>query len=254
MGTVKTVFTFHFSSQQKQSGWDGGTRTNAVFYSPFLNFPGVVRNQLMHVSDLFPTLLKLAGLRTSPSNIDGVDQWPTINNGGQAARSEVANIDDVMRYGSYISFNYKLVSGSSSAGAYDNWLTSDNKKENIQPVNYAVNVLSSTVSRAILSVQKKNRLTIDKIHTLREAATVTCTPKPQENACDLTKDPCLFDIIADPCERNNLASSRRLIFEAMKEKYERIRKSVVPTRRKPDDPACDPSHFDNNWNWWQADS
>ena len=55
MGTVKTVFTSHFSSQQKQSGWDGGTRTNAVFYSPFLNFPGVVRNQLMHVSDLFPT-------------------------------------------------------------------------------------------------------------------------------------------------------------------------------------------------------
>lgn len=125
MLSCDSSFYFKIFFQQKDSGWEGGTRANAVVYAPFLTNQGVVRNQLMHVTDLFPTLLRLSGLKSYESlNIDGVDQWDMINNGGSPARKEVVNIDNILGYGALISYPYKLVNGSSGDAANDGWLAS----------------------------------------------------------------------------------------------------------------------------------
>lgn len=226
-----------------------------MIYAPFLANHGVVRNQLMHNTDLFVTLTKLAGVRLEPwLKLDGVDQWNVINNGGPQIRFEVVNIDDVLGFGSYIILNYKFVNGSSSNGVYDGWLASTNRHGGSSDATYAQSVINSMASQAIMSVQKKNSLSADKIFKLRREASVRCTNDVTKTPCDVTKAPCLFDIFDDPCEENNLAQSKPVLFEALKTRYAIIRTNVVPSRRKPSDPACDPSNFNGTWSWWQSDS
>jgi arylsulfatase B len=240
--------------QQKESSWEGAIRTNAIVYAPFLSNQGVIRNQLMHVSDWLPTLGRLAGFRfDSGVKLDGVDQWGMINNGGPSQKNEIVNIDDVFGFGSYIHYTMKYVNGTVNDGAYDGWLASKNNNGDIDPLQYALNVLNSTVSRAIYSVQKKN-LCVDKILELRKVATISCSNSVTKNPCDLKKGPCLFDIFEDPCEENNLASTRPVIKNLLEKRYNEKKRLIVPTRRRPADPACDPKNFNFNWNWWQNDS
>lgn len=240
--------------QQKESNWEGAIRTNAIIYAPFLANQGVIRNQLFHVSDWLPTLAKLGGFEIdSRIKLDGKNQWNMINYGGLSPRHEVMNVDDVMGYGSLIYFSMKFVNGSSSDGEYDNWLSSTNNNGYVDPITYALNVLNSTASRSIFSVQKKN-LCVDTILKLRKFAQVKCTNGVNKNPCNLKKGPCLFNIYDDPCEENNLASTLPSIKASMQRRYEEKMQIVVPTRRKLPDPACDPINFDLNWNWWQEET
>lgn len=211
----------------------------------------------MHVSDLFPTLLKLAGVRTdSRWKLDGVDQWNVISLGSRPVRNEVVSFDDVFGFGAFITQNYKLVNGSSDeSGATDTWLGSKNNNGNNDPIDYALSVLSSPASRAILSIQTGNRLGIDKILELRKAATVRCTNGVEKTPCDPYYDgPCLFNIVDDPCEENNLARSRISLLRSMKMRYDALVKQAVPSSRRPADSDADPIFFNGNWEWWQKDT
>lgn len=176
-----------------------------------------------------------------------------INYGGISPRSEVLNIDDVRGFGSYISHHMKFVNGSSNEGVFDGWLASKNDNGFIEPTLYAKEVRKSEVSRAISAVQRKT-LSIDKILELRKAATISCSNSVTKFPCDLKIAPCLFDIYEDPCEENNLANTQPLIRIALEKRYQERKQLVVPSRRKPSDPACDPVNFNLNWNWWQKDS
>lgn len=211
----------------------------------------------MHVTDLFPTLLRQAGVKPdklSRLKLDGLDQWSVINNGGNPVRNEVVNIDDVFGFGMYTLFTYKLVNGTLASGSYDGWLASKNNNGNNDPVSYAVDVLNSVASRAIMSSQKRNLLSVDKILELRKAATVSCSNGVEKNPCDLKAGPCLFDIYDDPCEENNLAQTRPAILKGMLTRYNNLKRTAVPSRRRPAEKACDPINFNMNWNWWQMDS
>jgi arylsulfatase B len=207
----------------------------------------------MHNSDLFPTLLKLAGVKLDQKlKLDGVDQWNVINYGGYPARSEIVNIDDVLGFGSYIYNTYKLVNGTILNGIYDGWLGSKSN-DGDDSLNYALKVLNSTVSRALLSIPKHFKLSIERIFELRFSASVQCSNSVEKNPCDPRIRPCVFNIIADPCEENNLAETRPGLLNSMLNRYNAYRKQV-PSRRKSPDPACDPINFNKTWNWWQSDS
>lgn len=209
----------------------------------------------MHVADLLPTVGKLAGIKFDPHNkLDGIDQWGVIKYGGTAARNEIVNFDNIQGFGSYIYNKYKLVNGTISNGIYDGWLASKSNDGNNDSISYAINVLNSTASRSIYSIQKKNRLTIDKILDLRASATIRCSNALKKNPCDPRKAPCIFEIFEDPCEENNLASSRSATLKRMLSRFNDKVKTAVPSGRKPADPACDPINFDLNWQWWQEDS
>ena len=75
--------------------YEGGLRVAALAYWPGKIPPGVVP-ELMHVTDLYPTLLKLAGATLAqPKPIDGMDQWPTLTEGKPSPRKEVLlNVED----------------------------------------------------------------------------------------------------------------------------------------------------------------
>jgi arylsulfatase A-like enzyme len=69
--------------------YEGGTRVVAL-----ANWPGHVQagrvDGLMHMVDIYPTLVGLAGGSTAKSKpLDGVDMWPTISEGKPSPRTEI---------------------------------------------------------------------------------------------------------------------------------------------------------------------
>jgi len=162
---------------QKASGWEGGTRAAALLYSADLNDHGVVRNQLMHVSDLFPTLLRRAGVDVEGiPNLDGIDQWDVITNGDEARRSQVVFIDDVQKYGMLRQGPYKLVQGTISYGIFDWWLSNKHINARGSENGYAASVLNSPAAQAFfdLPTHQSDPLTVEKILRLRTKAKVNC--------------------------------------------------------------------------------
>ncbi|KAF0299907.1 Arylsulfatase B [Amphibalanus amphitrite] len=74
--------------------WEGGTRTPAFVLSPLLQKTGYVSTEVIHMTDWAPTFLRLAGVDTSDLGLDGVDQWETLSTGSPSARDEfVYNMD-----------------------------------------------------------------------------------------------------------------------------------------------------------------
>ena len=73
----------------KGSLYEGGTRVASL-----INWPGKIKpakiDQPMHVVDMFPTLVKLAGGTPDKGPaLDGLDLWPTIADGKPSPRQEV---------------------------------------------------------------------------------------------------------------------------------------------------------------------
>ena len=68
---------------------------------------------LIHITDIYPTLLKAAGGELS-DNLDGVDQWDTLSYGEPSARSEILlNIDPYHRKNqALIAGDWKLIQES----------------------------------------------------------------------------------------------------------------------------------------------
>ncbi|XP_048582679.1 arylsulfatase B [Nematostella vectensis] len=77
----------------KSSLFEGGVRVPAFVHGEMLQRKGGTVNDLFHVTDWYPTLVKLAGGEVEP-DIDGVDQWPTLSEGKPSKREEILhNID-----------------------------------------------------------------------------------------------------------------------------------------------------------------
>ena len=73
----------------KGSLYEGGTRVAAL-----ANWPGHIKtgvvDQMMHVVDMYPTLLAQAGGKLGKNKpLDGMDVWTTINQGAPSPRTEI---------------------------------------------------------------------------------------------------------------------------------------------------------------------
>ena len=70
--------------------YEGGTRVVAFANWPREISPGSVTDGLIHIADLFPTLVNLAGGSNGDGKpLDGVDAWSTISDGQPSSRSEI---------------------------------------------------------------------------------------------------------------------------------------------------------------------
>ncbi|XP_033097319.1 arylsulfatase I-like [Anneissia japonica] len=86
----------------KSTYFEGGIRTIGFVHSPLLNdhVKGTVSHELIHVSDWLPTLVEgIAGWTTKGTKpLDGVNQWDTIRTGIASARTEILhNIDPLQK-------------------------------------------------------------------------------------------------------------------------------------------------------------
>ena len=65
----------------KSTMYEGGTRVPGFIHSPLLYKSGYVSLALTHVTDWYPTILRLAGAPAEEIvnlNVDGIDQYDTF--------------------------------------------------------------------------------------------------------------------------------------------------------------------------------
>ena len=75
---------------QKGQLYEGGVRVPAVALWPGVVKAGAVVKEPLHIVDMYPTLIKLAGARLEQSlPIDGKDAWPTITDGKTSPHEEI---------------------------------------------------------------------------------------------------------------------------------------------------------------------
>lgn len=77
---------------QKGSVFEGGVHVPAFMFGNGLHFGSSIqpiRSDLMHVSDILPTLLGYAGISTENMNFDGYNFWPRLSKGLPLQRSHV---------------------------------------------------------------------------------------------------------------------------------------------------------------------
>ncbi|XP_067057174.1 arylsulfatase B-like isoform X1 [Acropora muricata] len=83
----------------KHTLWEGGVRSTGFVHGKMLKRKGAKCDGLLHISDFFPTLINLAGGKFDPRNpipVDGFDVWKTISQGDPSPRTEILlNIDNV---------------------------------------------------------------------------------------------------------------------------------------------------------------
>ncbi|KAH9494554.1 hypothetical protein Btru_019838 [Bulinus truncatus] len=81
----------------KHTLWEGGVRGISFVTGPLVKQRGVVSQELMHVSDWFPTIADIIGAPVNSSlKLDGSNQWPMINLGKSSARSEILHNIDIL--------------------------------------------------------------------------------------------------------------------------------------------------------------
>lgn len=218
----------------------------ACIYSPLLKSVNRVSNEFMHVTDLLPTLAAAANIAVKDKSIDGVNQWDTISLGVQSKRKGMLyNIENVIGYSAVMHQGWKLVNGTENINNA-NWFGSSGADSNISFNSYARNILDSEASRSL------PQLNLETMKTMRDEATVKCG-NVNRNAvkCDPRTAPCLFNILEDPCEKNNLVDVQTDQLEILLSILSVHIENMIPSRRRYTDPNCDPSHFNGTWSWWQ---
>lgn len=81
----------------------------------------------------------------------------------------------------------------------------------------------------------------------RVEATISCSNIENIVACNPLESPCLFDVINDECEQNNLAEKYPNILKTMMIRLQDYNSSAVPPANKEIEPRGNPKFFDYTW-------
>ena len=88
-------------------------------------------------------------------------------------------------------------------------------------------------------------------HESLKNAVVTCGEPPSSPPeCTPELGPCLFDVLADPCEYVNQAKNHPDVVDGMLVWLKEYRETMVPTRNKHFDPRANPNNFGGVWSPW----
>lgn len=187
------------------------------------------------------------------ARLDGLEQWSTLSHGRPSPRFEVLhNVDPVYPYDSYLYRSFKYVKGTVNP-AQDTWLgDSIPTDENPRPDLYIKELQESPAWKAVSKLRSRP-LSVQNVLNLRNQAQVRCKRNLFPNmttACDPRIAPCLFDIEADPCERNNLARKIPDMVARLQQQLNLAKRNAVPPRNQPLDPRSDPGINMGAWTYW----
>ena len=219
-----------------------------------------VSKQLIHISDWLPTFAHVAGIKVH-GKIDGHNVWEALSLDLKSPREDVlCNIDDSIAYSSYIRNEWKYVNGSTYSGKYDNWLSEENTAERHPTMDkYGETILQSEVGQALIvfshnfDIKNNHFMNASDVENLRANFRITCEQSEDnksEVGCEAFREPCLFNIIEDPCEKNNLAKQNPNVIKMMERHVAHFRRIALPARNKPSDPLSNPKYYNNTWTWW----
>ncbi|KAH7646288.1 arylsulfatase b-like protein [Dermatophagoides farinae] len=230
----------------KYTLWEGGVRGTAFIWSKLLPKP-YLSNQLMHITDILPTLYSAAGGNTSDlGDIDGLNQWnqlknPNNKNNYQIREHLLHNIDHTKHFWALRYRNYKLTNGTSLLGQFDNWYEAPGQQTEFPPNGICYNC---TTTYQIL----------EEYGIKFEPITVQIDCQRDKNPiikCQSKKGMCLFDIEQDPCELTNLAEKKSDLLKTIHKKiYEHYNVQYTKPVNKPFDPHANPALHGGFWKPW----
>ncbi|KAK7104126.1 arylsulfatase B-like [Littorina saxatilis] len=191
----------------KTTLWEGGTRSPSFVSAPgLLHRTGYTYQEMIHVSDWFPTLVEAAAdgndtARDIPTNIDGVSQWRNLLAGSSPGpRTEfVYNFDDLFNNSAIRQGPYKLV--HHHPGNPDGWFAPSEMKNAT-----TVNLTSPTGHPEYL----------------------------------------LFNVLQDPLEKTDVKDVEQDVFQRLKARMVQYRQSMVPAVFPGYTEASTPSKYFNN--------
>jgi arylsulfatase A-like enzyme len=95
----------------KNTNYEGGVRVPCVFSWPRKLKPGSTVDELMHITDLFPTFLNLGrGSAVQQRELDGIDMTGVIFDGQKSARRQIVfEVSGSVRPACVLRDNYKLI-------------------------------------------------------------------------------------------------------------------------------------------------
>ncbi|KAK7478758.1 hypothetical protein BaRGS_00029969 [Batillaria attramentaria] len=198
----------------KLSLWEGGLRGVGFVHSPLLQKPGSVNHELIHVSDWFPTLIRVAGGSLNGTKpLDGVD-----HSGAASQRKEILhNIDPL----------YKPKGDSLYPDIFD------------------------TRTRAAIRVGEYKLITGDPSNGSWIPPPSSNLYVPKTNHDAPTKNVWLFNLQSDPYEEVDLADERPDIVKQLLQRLAYYNSTAVPAVYPSADPQCDPKLHGGFWGPWQ---
>lgn len=118
---------------------------------------------------------------------------------------------------------------------------------------YDIDSVKGSVTNVILSSDEA--LTNEKILTLRNTAKISCSFEynaNEYNPCQPTRQPCLFNIFEDPCERHNLYDQMdvQIVQKELETKINEFRKTKVKVEKLKPDKLSNPALYNNTWVSW----
>ena len=216
----------------------------------------------MQIFDWLPTLLSAAGYSMSslPGNIDGMDFWHTLSSkGDHSPRTEMLHNIDAKQFALRVQ-EWKLLGGPGFD--YDGWYKPGQKavdeNGNLVYEETLGDVTTMEMSRLKRAPEHLYKSSIDDILRRlgrsydRSSVVVKCGEKPANAStnCQPKKKPCLYNIVKDPCEYNNVADLYPDIVAGMMERITAYNATSVPPRNKPADPKGYPIHHGGVWMPW----
>ncbi|KAF7665592.1 hypothetical protein LDENG_00138760 [Lucifuga dentata] len=213
----------------KGTYWEGGVRAVGFVHSPLLKRKGMASRALIHVSDWYPTLLRLAGALQSHQGLDGHDVWGAISEGLPCPRTEILfNIDPVSRRPGEPNDRALVLNG---LGIWD------------------------TAVRAAIRVGDWKLLT----GNVGDGDWIPPQALPggperwlglEKRRSERGKSVWLFNVTSDPYERSDLAEARPEVVKHLLTKLAEYNKTAVIARNPPDDSMADPELHGGVWSPW----
>ncbi|XP_077999968.1 arylsulfatase I-like [Glandiceps talaboti] len=211
----------------KASLYEGGIRAVGFVNSPLLgdHVRGTATKELIHMSDWFPTLVRLAGgTLIGNKKLDGYNQWETISQGAPTVRNEILyNIDPLYRIPSLAKVGQ------------DKWANN--------PFNISMRAAIRVGEWKLLTGRAGNNSWLAPPESNMRSI------HPDRSTIELVQ---LYNIVNDPTENENLANERPDIVEGLLKRLQYYYKDSVP----PNYPAqevvqADPRLHGGVWSPWR---
>ncbi|CAL1302037.1 unnamed protein product [Larinioides sclopetarius] len=227
----------------KETPWEGGIRLPAIIWSPLLNLkkPHVAK-QMMHVSDWLPTLYRAAGGDPHELGlIDGFDMWNTLLEDSASPRTDMLqNLDPIQGTSAFRLRDLKLVNGTTGT-AYDFWHGPSGSEGFSDPSIFEWVFKNGSVVADVL--KEMGLWIVEDPFDVYQRLRIKCQKPPPKDAyiaCQADKNPCLFNITADPCEYKNIADQHPEVVRRMMDIINMYKAESMEPQAKPSDPRGDP--------------